>query len=449
MSSQIDTAQWVPSLPEHWKYSLLGTLFAIGRFNLCSGFDIARIVDAQVAAAFAPLKPPPISHLTAFMHWAKTVQPSPPDEEVSFLKRVLARAQRDSDEVPPEWLSTDLRWCPQCAKEDVHLIAHQHRALHHCPVHHVPLQQFCDYCGLMCRYRIVRGMAFLECPRCSRRSSPPDWERDDTVSALAGTATCNPRIVAEQVVIPGLPISADPLGARGISPQDLRLLYVERTLPRTLQSPQTQVLSRYFSFESSPCAVSNPSASHEEGVHRIMSRAHALAVLSGHTCVSEPPGTQSEEGPPCPWHAGFQLWARRVDAGLFARAQRQTGIDAQTYEGAHLGLCLSAAWFADAQFSAAQDHDAYRVLLSWLEPGILRWLPAGDEERLPQGTTLGLLRHDYQWFCLPCRKKPRDVIRLRRQLDSVRQQCADELVGDVLQDARWIMDQMRIAPTLS
>lgn len=155
MSSQIDTAQWVPSLPEYWKYSLLGTLFAIGRFNLCSGFDIARIVDAQVAAAFAPLKPPPISHLTAFMHWAKTVQPSPPDEEVSFLKRVLARAQRDSDEVPPEWLSTDLRWCPQCAKEDVHLIAHQHRALHHCPVHHVPLQQFCDYCGLMCRYRDV------------------------------------------------------------------------------------------------------------------------------------------------------------------------------------------------------------------------------------------------------------------------------------------------------
>ena len=448
MSNPIDTAQWVPSLPEHWKNSLLGTLFAIGRFNLCSGLDIARIVDAQVAAKFAALKPPSVSHLTAFMRWAKTMQAAIPSEDVTFLRLVLARAQRDIDEVPPHWFSTELRWCPQCAMEETHLIAHQHRAIRHCPVHHVRLRQFCDYCGVVRRYRVVRGIEFLECQRCSSRQSLPYWERHDTVSALARTATPNPRVVAEQVVIPGLPISADPLGAYGISPQDLRILYVERTLPRALQSPQTQVLSRYFSYEGSPCAVLNPPASHDEGVHRIMSRAHALAALSGHTCMFEPPGSRPEEGPCCPWQVGFQLWAWRVDAGLFASAQRHTGVDAQTYEGAHLGLCLSAAWFADAQFSAAQDHDAYRMLLRWLEPGILRWLPADDDERHPQGKTLGLLRHDYQWFCLPCRKKLLDVARIRRQLDAVRQRCADELVGDVLQDVRWIMDQVRIAPAL-
>lgn len=444
MSKQIESAQRVPSLPEHWKGSLFGSLFAVGRFNLCSGLDIARIVDAQMLAEFAELEPPSVIHLTAFMRWAGTTQVALPGDEVTFLRLVLARAKRDMDEVPPNWFSAQLRWCPQCAREETHLIAHQHRAVLHCPVHQVRLRQFCDYCGVMRRYRVVRGIELLECQRCSRNAPRSYWERDDTVRKLARSRTPIPRVVAERVVIPGLPTSSDPLGAYGISPQDLRLLYAEQTLPRTLQSPQSQILSRYFCFESCPPGMVNPATSHEEGVHRIRKRAHGLAVLSGHPCVFEHPGPQPDGGPRCPWQVGFQLWAWRVHANLFASVHRQTGIDAQTYEGAHLGLCLSAAWFAHAQFSMTQDHDAYRMLLRFLEPRILQWLPTDDQGQLEQRVPVGLLRHEFQWFCVPCCKRVQDVARIRRQLDAARRQGIGELVGDVFQDAKWIMDQARL-----
>lgn len=443
MSKQIESAQRVPSLPGHWTGSLLGALFAVGRFNLCSALDIARIVDAQVLAEFAELEPPSVIHLTAFMRWAGTAQVALPGDEVTFLRLVLARAKRDTDEVPPNWFSTELRWCPQCAREETHLIAHQHRAILHCPVHHVRLRQFCDYCGVTRRYRIVRGIQFLECQRCSRHAPHPYWERDDTVRKLAQSRMASPRVAAEQVVLPGLPTSGDPLGAYGISPQDLRVLYAQRALPSALQSPQSQVLSQYFCFESRPTTVVPLAPSHEEGVHRIIKRAHVLAVLSGHPCVLEHAGARPDDAPGCPLQVGYQLWAWRVDAKLFAGVERRTGIDAQTYEGAHLGLCLSAAWFAYAQFRITRDHNAYRMLLRCLEPGILHWLPTHDEGQPQERVTVGLLRHDFQWFCVPCRKRTQDVARIRRQLDAVGRGAIDAPVGDVLLDAKWIMDQVR------
>ena len=435
----------MPSLPEHWTNSLLGALFAIGRFNLCTALDIARIVDAQVTSEFADLEPPSVTDLTAFMRWTATMQPTVPGEDVTFLRLVLARAQRDRDEVPPNWFATDVRWCPRCAMKETHLIAHQHRAIDHCPVHHVRLRQFCDYCGRMRRYRVGQGVELWECHGCLRYPPHPYWEREDTVRLLARTVTPSPRLVAEQVLIPGLPIGADPLGAYGISPQDLRILYAQRSLPPVLQSPQSQVLRRYFRFEGHRCGAPHSTVSHEEGVHRTMERGYTLAVLSGHRCVFEPPGRRRDDELPCPCQVGFQLWAWRVHAGLFASAHRKAGIDALTYEGSHLGLCMSAAWFADAQCKLSGDHHAYRMLLRFLEPRIMHWLPVADDGEAHDGMQAGLLSHEHQWFCVPCRKGTQDVLRIRRQLDAVRRQGEEER-GDVLDDAKWIMEQARARP---
>lgn len=445
MSKPLLTGTWVPSFPDHWKHSLFGTLFSIARFNLCSALEIARIVDALAASELAHLKPPSVIHLTVFMRWAARIDSDIHRLESEFLIQVLARARQDLDEVPAEWLLAALRWCPQCAKTETHLIAHQHRAIHHCPVHEVPLRGFCDYCGMERRYRIVRGTRFLYCCRCMKWAGYRYWEKDKTVSLLATRGIAGQRQIAQAVLIAGLPNDDDPLHACGISPQDLRCLYAEGYLDPRQRSAQSQVLDRYFRFLSPPYAESAAPVSHLEGVHRVLKRVRLLAMMTGHDCLDEPPGDQANDDLRCPCQVGFQLWAWRAHEDLFARQGPSTKLNAEQFESAHLGLCLSVAWFAHTQLETTGDQDAYRMLLRFLEPKVLR--VNGSEDRAEKDAAeVGLLCHQHQWSAIRCLRPNQRVARIVRKLARLDRGAARGHGSDTIEDVAWIMSMAALRP---
>ena len=443
MSKPLLTGTWVPSFPNHWKNSLFGTLFSIARFNLCSALDIARIVDALAASELAHVKPPSVIHLTVFMRWAARIDSDIHRLESDFLIQILARARQDLDEVPAEWLLAALRWCPQCAKTETHLIAHQHRAIHHCPVHEVPLRGFCDYCGMERRYRIVGGTRFLYCCRCMKWAGYRYWEKDKTVSLLATRGIAGQRQIAQAVLIAGLPNDDDPLHACGISPQDLRCLYAEGYLDPRQRSAQSQVLDRYFRFLSPPYAESAAPVSHLEGVHRVLKRVRLLAMMTGHDCLDEPPGDQAEDDLRCPCQVGFQLWAWRVHEDLFVR--QSPSANAETFESAHLGLCLSVAWFAQTQWETTGDLDAYRMLLRFLEPKMVR-VNGNEDQAKEDAVEIGLLCHEHQWSAIRCPRPNQRVARLVRKLASLDRGAARGEGSDTIEDAAWIMSMAAPRP---
>jgi hypothetical protein len=445
VSKPLLTGTWVPSLPDHCNNSLFGALFSIARFNLCSALEIARIVDALAASELAHLKPPSVIHLTVFMRWAACIESDIHRLESDFLIQVLARARQDLDEVPAEWLLAALRCCPQCAKTETHLIAHQHRAIHHCPVHEVPLRGFCDYCGMERRYRIVRGTRFLYCSRCMKRAGYRYWENDKTVSLLATRGIARQRQIAQAVLIAGLPNDDDPLHACGISPQDLRCLYAEGYLDPRQRSAQSQVLDRYFRFLSPPLADSAAPFSHLEGVHRVLKHVRFLAMMTGHDCLDEPPGDQTEDDLRCPCQVGFQLWAWRVHEGLFARQGPSARLNAEQFESAHLGLCLSVAWFAHTQWETTGDLDAYRMLLRFLEPKMVR--VCGSEDRAEDDAVeLGLLCHQHQWSAIRCPRPNQRVARMVRKLASFDRGATRAEGSDTITDVAWIMSMASPRP---
>lgn len=445
MSKPLLTGTWVPSLPDHWKHSLFGTLFAISRFNLCSALEIARIVDALASSELAHLKPPSVIHLTVFMRWAACIDPDIHGLESAFLAMVLGRARQDLQQVPAEWLLAAFRWCPLCIRKETHLIAHQHRAIHHCPVHEVPLRGFCDYCGMERRYRIVGGTRFLYCNRCMKRVGYRYWEKDKTVSLLAAQATARQRQIAQTVLIAGLPHDDDPLHACGISPQDLRSLYAEGYLDPRQRSAQSQVLDRYFRFLSPPYAESAAPVSHLEGVHRVLKRVRLLAMMTGHDCLDEPPGDQANDDLRCPCQVGFQLWAWRVHKDLFARQGPAAKLDAEQFESAHLGLCLSVAWFAHTQWETTGDLDAYRMLLRFLEPKMVR--VNGSEDRTKgDAVELGLLCHEHQWAAIRCLRPNQRVARMVRKLASFDRGATRGESNDTIKDVAWIMSMAAPRP---
>lgn len=445
MSKPLLTGTWVPSLPDHWKDSLFGTLFSISRFNLCSALEIVWIVDALTASELAHLKPPSAMHLVSFTRWAACIDPNIHVVRSAFLAMVLARARRDLQEVPTEWLLTHFRWCPKCTKKETHHIAHQHKAIHHCPVHKVPLLAFCEYCGMERRYRIVGGTDFRCCSLYAFRTEHPHWEKDKTVSLLVARGIARQRKIAQSVLIAGLPNGGDPLYACGISPQDLRCLYAEGHLGRRQRSAQSQVLNRYFRFLSPPRADSAAPVSHLEGMHRVLKRVRLLAMMTGHDCLDEPPGEQAKDDLRCPCQVGFQLWAWRVHEDLFARQGHSAKLDAEQFESAHLGLCLSVAWFAHTQWAATGDLDAYRMLLRFLEPKMVR--VNGNEDRTKGGAVeLGLLCHEHQWAAIRCPRPNQRVARIVRKLASLDRGAARGEGSDTIEDAAWIMSMAAPRP---
>lgn len=66
-------------------------------------------------------------------------------------------------------ISESLRRCPDCIRLGYHFIFHQVRALHTCPLHHVPLREHCARCAAHLAYELGSSKVHgpISCPTCA------------------------------------------------------------------------------------------------------------------------------------------------------------------------------------------------------------------------------------------------------------------------------------------
>lgn len=374
--------------------------------------------------------------MPAFLRWAWSLKDIQRTEH-PFLRRILDRARLDVEHVSLGWMCSVLVWCPQCVRDGVHLIAHQHRAVSHCPVHGKKLQWFCGYCGMSKSYCVFAGSSIFQCKHCGHHEARPKVLSEDEM----GNQVAEPEIgepLAQSVCFPGIPNNVEILGVRGLTPQDIANLYAQQSLDPLQQSPQSQVIAKYFRFAARTVASGRNYLGHSEGVGIMMDRARTLAILSGHTCLNRGLGPIKEGSQTCPCEVGYRLWERRLHPELFAAMHEMTGIEAIEYESSHLGLCLSAAWFAASQARASGVSTSYRMLLAFLEPraGI-----PGSSFADRRDLKVGVLSSDFQWFSVRCARPAQDVLRLRRQLDGMGKMGKTDSPDAVVLDAGWLAEQ--------
>ncbi|WP_396617468.1 hypothetical protein ACHZ97_09400 [Lysobacter soli] len=252
--------------------------------------------------------------------------------------------------------------------------------------------------------------------------------------------------VPERVWIPELPAHSDPLRRAALAPQDLRTHYAEMTqyaMPRWQwvdRSPLSRVLGRYFRFM--PVDMSSKAQTrHVEGVRRVVERARVLAMMAGHRCVEGPLDRIWQDDYPCPCAVGYQLWLRRVGSDHFETTGRDVGLDPERYEGSHLGLCLSAAWFASVQSRMLGEPSAYRTLLAFLEAPAVPPSMAQVAGETP-AAILALLSHTFQWFAVGCPGPAQAVIRARARLEAIGRASQPRAPDAAVRDAVWIMHNL-------
>lgn len=429
-----------PYLPEHWENnSLLGSYAAIGRFNLCRAYDVAKHIE-QPLQAMQPRRPPSTTHLLEFMSWVAKLEVATEEVLHPLLRRVIAKARQDLAEVPLDWWRHHIVWCPACMKLDHHKAIHQHRALWFCPVHHVRLEQFCRACGQHNGYRVLWDCEPFICRCGSRIDGAPEqtpWPRAlREAPSLDTRLTCR---VAEQVWVAGLPWNASPPPPLGISPNDVRIYFAEsmRSATRSLQS---RVLGRYFRFLRPSEIPRRSNCTHDEAISRIAAHVRTVAMLSGHACIGELAGPSLERTYLCPCHAGFSLWLQRSRSRRLQHAPWSKHVNLMTYEGSHLGVCLSVCWLAHVQAQLMdQDCAAQMVEAFWDVPDEAG-LPSPADEKIPN--TRAFVSHTFQWMAIRCRHVSGQVTRMGERLAALGGRSLPHAQDDVLADARWIMDQL-------
>lgn len=447
MDSQLPS--FVPILKEHWRInSLYGLLEAAGRFNLSSAWDMSRLVDGWAASTFDLCPPPQAANLTAFMKWALTLPVESLEPCPHVLRIVLEVARRDGRKVGAAWLEPWLKWCPICAGAGTHLVMHQHKAVMFCPTHNVHLLTQCGYCGASSPYRVQRNSSLFQCTHCGERINGGD----DSLAALfvsceredpADTGLTNIRSSVEAVHIPGLPECRDaggPSRRAGLLAQDLRILHAELGLEQRLRSEPSKILARYFRF-TDPKPEQNGengwSNDYDRGIFHVLQQVGTLAMLTGHSCASDAAGTWEENGNrDCPCGAGTRLWLRRSKREVSGKFAACSGIQREEYEASHLGLCLSAAWFASVQASFDDDPDVYRSHIQLLEPWISE-LNLNPESPVGETGRVALLDHRFQWFAVRCTHRSSRILRRQRQLESI-VRAPRSHTASVLDDVRWL-----------
>ncbi|WP_334179879.1 hypothetical protein [Pseudoxanthomonas sp.] len=435
---------FVAYLPEHWENnSLFGAYAAIGRFNLCRAYDIAKLVERPLRT-LQPRRPPSTTHLLEFMSWVRRLEVATDEIEHPLLRRVVSKARQDEEEVPSEWRRPQVFWCPECMKLDQHKAIHQHRALWFCPEHQVRLEQFCGYCGQHNGYRIFFDREPLRCHGCGCRLDGVD---DGTCSRIAvpgvvryeDELTCR---VAERVWIAGLPWSSGLPRPLGISPHDVRI-YVAERMRKVDPSPQSRVLSQYFRFRPQQQVTNFPVRSRNEAISRIAAQAHSLARRSGHACMQDTHEGLGEHSLPCPCRMGFSLWVSRTRTRQVETAPWSDDVNLLAYEGSHLGLCLSVSWMAHAQAQLMGKTSANGMMLAfWNLPAEVR-SPSLRKEEIPD--TCAFASHTFQWSAVRCSYVGGQVTRLGEALSALEDRTLRHVEGDAIADASWIMNQITAA----
>lgn len=439
-----ELAGFVAYLPEHWKNnSLFGAYAAIGRFNLCRAYDIAKLVERPLRT-LQPRRPPSTTHLLEFMSWVRRLEVATDEIEHPLLRRVIAKARQDEEDVPSEWRRPQVFWCPECMKLDQHKAIHQHRALWFCPEHQVRLEQFCGYCGQHNGYRLFFDREAMRCGACKCRldgvddgtTSQPPAPR---VTSLEVGLTCQ---VAERIWVAGLPWSAGPPRPLGISPQDVRIHAAER-MRAAEPSPQSQVLSQYFRFLPPRQVAKATVRSHDEAISRIAVHARSLARRFGHACMQDMHDGAGKHALPCPCRMGFLQWVSRTRTTQVETAPWSADVNLLAYEGSHLGLCLSVSCLAHVQAKLKGKTSADDMTLAfWILPSETN-SPSPRKEEVPD--TSAFVSHTFQWSAVRCTHVSGQVTRLGETLSALGGQSLPHAEGDAIADASWIMNQVTAA----
>ncbi|MBB4770763.1 MULTISPECIES: hypothetical protein [Xanthomonas] len=435
---------FVAHLPEHWeKNSLYGAYAAIGRFNLCRAYDIAKLIERPLRT-LQPYRPPSTTHLFEFMNWVAQLKVASDEITHPLLRRVIAKARQDLTEVPLEWYRASVSWCPQCMKRNHHKAIHQHRSLWFCPEHHVRLEQFCNYCGQHNGYRVFFDREPLRCGGCGCRLDGVD---DGTTSQPAAPKaspvedqpTCQ---LAERVWIAGLPRSSGPSSALGISPHDVRIYAAEEMRAAEL-SPQSRVLSQYFRLIPHWQIATTHVRTHEEAISRVAAQAHTLAQKSGHACMQGMAGGSGKHQLACPCSIGFSLWLLRTRRGQNNSAPWSDDINLLAYESSHLGLCLSVSWLAHVQAQLMGKTSAHEMMLAFWDLPSETQSPGPRSEHISE--TRAFVSHIFQWSAVHCCHVSNQVMSLRERLSTAGRRSSHYVQSDVIADASWIMDQIGVA----
>ncbi|MEA9557622.1 hypothetical protein VC273_17475 [Xanthomonas nasturtii] len=445
MSSEASApVSFVAHLPEHWENnSLFGAYAAIGRFNLCRAYDIAKLIERPLRI-FQPYRPPSPTHLFEFMNWVAQLKVASDQITHQLLRRVIAKARQDLTEVPLEWFRATVFWCPQCMKRNHHKAIHQHRSLWLCPEHQVRLEQFCNYCGQHIGYRVFFNREPLQCGGCGcRLDGSGDGASSQTpapkTSSVGEQLTCQ---VAEQVWVAGLPWSSGPPRPLGISPHDVRIHAAER-MRAAAPSPQSRVLNQYFRFIPPRQVTKTLVNSHAEAISRIAAQARTLARKSGHACMQGMGGGSGKHQLQCPCSIGFSLWCLRSQLGQVNTAVRSDNVNLLAYEGSHLGLCLSVSWLAYVQAPLMGKTSASEMLLAfWDIPSKIR-SPRPRSEHTHD--TTAFVSHTFQWSAVHCRHIGDQVMSLGERLSTSGRRSLRHVQSDVIADAHWIMDQLGVS----
>jgi hypothetical protein len=440
---------YVPILDEHWRTnSLYGLLEATGRFNLCSAWEMSRLVDGWTEKAFELRPPPQVANLAAFVTWAAKCEVESITPHHQALRTVLEVAQRDARQVGPGWLTPWLRWCPVCADAKTHRIVHQHKAVVLCPTHSVRLLTHCMYCGASSPYRVQRHSDLFQCTQCgecvnSSGALATKFHSNNRQDA-ALTAMTQVRTRAEAIIIPELPdCSQAPISRPhySVMAQDLRILYGELTTEPRLRSETSKILAHYFRFAHLPLETATKKyvrSDYEGGVLSVLQQVETLAMLTGHSCIAYPIANYRSDYMDCPCGTGFRLWLRRVGVGRFEDfATRYGDIQSDVYESSHLGLCLSMAWFSWVQAKLSDDVEVYRELMRMLDPWVSN-VDADARSTEGQRNQIATLGHRFQWFAVRCTHQSMRAMQLRRRLDSL--VCASKSnVFNILDEVSWLM----------
>lgn len=447
MSGQ--TPRFVPLLEEHWcTNSLYGLLQAAGKFNLCSAWEIGRLVDGWVEAEYDYRHPPLVANLPAFMKWVVNLDVESIELKHPTLQVFLSIAKRDVGNVESKWLVPWLRWCPMCAKSETHRIAHQHKAIHICTIHDIALLDRCSYCGASSPYKLARYTSLFQCVHCKEPVTgetaaigAPRHQSKCSEHAAVGQECVRPPV--ENTLILGLPepmeAAAASLGS-GLLVQDLQILHAERAVESHLRCDASIVLERYFKFEDQQSNVSTVASTHsihQQSVLSIQQDSRELAKLTGHSCVSDTE-PQHIDFRNCPCGVGMRLWQKRVNTdGFRAFAASCEGVHSSVYEASHLGFCLSAVWFATIQARCIDDQGLYSSLLQLLDP----WTTSLDRTQdLPKATkaTVIAVAHRFQWSAIPCTHE-RNRVRRRGVAFGIAEERPEPGALSFLADASWLV----------
>lgn len=377
---------------------------------------------------------PRLASMPAFLRWAWSNRHRQSVRH-PFLRLILNRAQQDIEQVAPGWMCEVLVWCPQCARDGVHLIAHQHRAVSHCPVHGTKLQWFCSYCGMSKSYCVFAGSSIFQCRHCGHHEARPQVIDDDELGERSVMEPLPAHHLSPSICLPGISSNMQTVGVRGLGPQDIVILHAERSLDPGQRSLQSQVLDKYFRFNAPKITSDEVVLDHAEGVRQVMDRARILAILAGHTCLNRGFGPVKETAQTCPCEVGYRLWEKRLNPELYSKTHEQTGMQAIEYESSHLGLCLSAAWFAQTQSKLSGKCSSYRMLLSFLEPSVAGVGGGYVSREVPR---VGVLSSDFQWFSIRCTRPAQDLGRLRQQLEGMGRTTESDNPDEVVLDASWL-----------